>query len=268
MRFYVSSLACCVAFSFSLFGQENFPVFQGYPLQDFYLDAPNGQLHYQAIGDENNPTLLLVHGSPGDVSAWKKMLEASVLLQHFYVLLVDRPGYGKTSLQGGSLAHQSAQLATFMKQHCRPCGVVGHSYGAALALQLGVDHSQNVNGLVSLAGTIAAPYQNPRWYNYIGKYTPLKWLLPKAFKTSNKEMWMLSNDLALIEEKLSSLQIPVFVYQGGKDVLVNSASGEYMAERLPYGELIFRPEKNHFVIWTDIPDLDSLVLDWKETLNW
>lgn len=262
---------CFYFYFLSLFGlqaQEHKSGIQGQTLTHFYLNSPEGKLHYQTIGDPSHPTLLLIHGSPGDVSAWDKMLKISSLLNHFYVVAIDRPAYGKTTLAGGSLSYQSNQLGTFMEQNCNPCVVAGHSYGAALALQLGVDYPQRVKSIVSIAGTIAAPHQRARWYNYIAGYTPLKWILPKMFKNSNKEMLLLFNDLTLLEKKLTHLNIPVVLYQGGKDILVPPESGPYIASLLPLSQLIFRPEKNHFVIWTDIPDLELLFLNWKESMSW
>lgn len=251
-----------------MYGQNKLPYFQGYALKSFFMDASVGKLHYQKVGNPQNPTLILIHGSPGDVSAWEKLLEDSVLLHHFYVILFDRAPYGKTTLSGGSLSHQSEQLSDFITQHCQPCGLLSHSYGAALALQLGVDYPDQVKAIISLAGTIAAPYQKARWYNYIAKYSPLRWLLSKDFKASNKEMWQLSDDLAMLEKKWPNLNVPVLLYQGGKDVLVEARSAAYTDALLPESQLVFRPKKNHFVIWTDIPDVVQVILDWKENISW
>lgn len=45
--------------------------------------------------------------------------------------------------------------------------VAGHSYGGALALQVGVAYPNQVAAVLSIAGTIAAPFQKPKWYNRI-----------------------------------------------------------------------------------------------------
>lgn len=241
---------------------------RGHLLVDAYMDSPSGQLHYQTIGDPALPALVLIHGSPGDATAWEKLLEDSVLLDHFFVLLIDRPPYGETTLAGGSLSDQSAQLADFIDKHCRPCGLVGHSYGGALALQMGVDYTKQVQVILSIAGTIAAPYQKARWYNYIAKYSPLGWVLPKDFKASNQEMWSLHNDLRALEQQLKTMTVPVYLYQGGKDILVKPQSAAYVDALLPNSKKIYRPDKNHFVIWTDIPDLNTLFMALKEEVNW
>ena len=132
--------------------------------------------------------------------------------------------------------------------------LLGHSYGGALCLQLAADYPESFSHLILAAGTVADKYQEPRWYNYLVKYTPINWLISETFTMSNQEMWTLAADLRILYPKLQNTNTTSVILQGEKDFLVNPKSAKYLQEQLPEGksDIIFKTEADHFMIWNDL----------------
>ncbi len=95
--------------------------------------------------------VLFVHGQPGLGSDWD---EVAARLPDHRVLVVDRPGYGRSgpdvlSIEGN--AQLLAELVT--ERQAAPVTVVGHSYGGGVAIELAASRPELVAGLV-LVGSI------------------------------------------------------------------------------------------------------------------
>ena len=220
--------------------------------QEQWFHSSTGKLYSWYSPKANKPTLLLIHGSPGDWTAWKKFILETSVAEKFQLVVFDRPAFGWSTDPGGSLTQQSKSLKPLIEQFCHPCVVAGHSYGAALALQLAVDYPQHLSAVLSIAGTVAAPHQQPRWYNRLGNTTVGKFLMGKAFRASNREMLVLGEELAKLSPKFKAFSGPAHFIQGGNDVLVPAASASYIHNQWPWAEVFLYPDKNHFLIWTDL----------------
>ncbi|MCH1416925.1 MAG: alpha/beta hydrolase [Flavobacteriaceae bacterium] len=240
----------------TLFEQNNLSI------EEHLYRVEGGELYAVQIGDKSLPTLLLIHGSPGDWTAWKELILSTDLTDRYQLIIPDRPGYQYSTVKGGSLSTQSTSMAILMQKHCDPCSVVGHSFGGALALQLAVYYPEKVTAVVSLSGTIAAPFQTPQWYNYWGSNQWIQQLLSNSFLVSNREMMSLSKDLLAIESKLKELDQPILLLQGGKDVLVNPASPFYLLNQLNQVHLKYYDTWNHFIIWTQMEEVAQFLLSF------
>ncbi len=229
-----------------------------------FIESREGKLHYITAGDSTKPAVLLIHGSPGSWDAWLDILTQTNFLDNYYAIAVDRPGYYQTTLKAEySLQQQSALLSPLINKYCKACVVAGHSYGGALAIQTALDNPKTIQAFVSIAGTIADSLQDPRFYNYILKYSPLQWIIAPEFMASNREMMALEEDLPKMELQLSSYSGKAAFIQGDEDMLVNPDSPDYLKIRLPMARVKMwtRQEMNHFVIWSD-KDLVLEALDW------
>ena len=220
-------------------------------IEEYRYRLEGGEIYAVQIGDKTLPALLLIHGSPGDWTAWKQLILSSNLTDRYRLIIPDRPGYQNSTFKGGSLSTQSKALEVLMREHCHPCIVAGHSFGGALALQLAVDYPEKVAAVVSLSGTIAAPFQAPQWYNFLAKNKWMQPILSSGFKSSNQEMMSLSKDLFALESKLKELDQPFYLLQGGKDVLVNPASPFYFIKQFNQVHLKYHDTWDHFIIWTE-----------------
>lgn len=218
-----------------------------------------GQLYYVVMGKPSTKTLLFIHGSPGDWTAWEQLLMESALVEKYRIVVVDRPPFQGSTAAGGNLSKQSRSLKRLMETECQPCTLVGHSYGGALALQLAVDFPQHTNAVVSLAGTVAPDYQTPKWYNALAQSSWLTPFLTEGLLASNKEMLALAQDLDTLIPALNTLDIPFYFMQGGNDVLVDPRSPFVLLPHLNKAEIKFNSFWDHFVIWTALPAVEEII---------
>jgi 3-oxoadipate enol-lactonase len=102
---------------------------------------------------------VLIHGSIiGD--AFAPLLKESALTSHFRVTNYHRRGFNGSSRHDGpcSISQQAADaLAVIQHVAGGRAHVAGHSYGAATALQLALDHPDAVHSLALLEPPLAVP---------------------------------------------------------------------------------------------------------------
>jgi len=131
-------------------------------------DPPLEEQHASAAGlgwrlvrsppaDPRRPALLLLHGTGSSSRSWAGC--AAVLAPHFELLMPDLPGHGGTTgfkQAAASLPRMAHALAALLRAlGVAPVGVVGHSAGAALMLQLWLDGAlPQARGLLSLNGAL------------------------------------------------------------------------------------------------------------------
>jgi len=95
--------------------------------------------------------VLVVHGQPGLGSDWDPVVEQ---LADHRVLVVDRPGYGRSGEETLSIEGNAEVLADLLaEEDAAPATVVGHSYGGGVAIVLAARRPELVAGLV-LVGSI------------------------------------------------------------------------------------------------------------------
>lgn len=121
------------------------------------------------------PDLIIIHGASATTREFTNGF-AQKLSQQFRVILLDRPGYGH------SAPRSPAEVAPFSRAYCSlsdqatvlRCAVsdlgvtnpiiLGHSYGAAVALKWVLENPKGVAGLVVLSG-VSNPWPgNIDWY--------------------------------------------------------------------------------------------------------
>jgi pimeloyl-ACP methyl ester carboxylesterase len=118
------------------------------------VDVEGTQVHYLERGD--GPPLVVLHGlgSMTDEVALSPFF--ALAAQRYRVLLVDRPGYGHSTRPGGAWwgpQRQAALLHAFFKKLGleRPL-LLGHSFGALVALAYALAHGPTLRGLVLASG--------------------------------------------------------------------------------------------------------------------
>jgi len=130
-----------------------------------FLTLDGHRVHAWVRGQ--GPDLVLIHGSSGNLRDFTFAL-AGQLADRYRVIVFDRPGLGYSdpvSPGGSSLAEQAAVLAGAAAQLGaeRPV-VLGHSFGAAVALAWAVHHPDRLSALVTLSGA-----SHP-WSSGVGAY--------------------------------------------------------------------------------------------------
>ena len=202
---------------------------------------PQGQdsLFYGAAGDPQKPALIIIHGTPGSWQQYARYMTHKNLLEDFYVVVIDRPGWGASSLGGGreiaSFTEQGnlvAALAEQLKQYNQrqPVLLMGHSLGASLAPRIAIDHPQAIDGLLLLAGTLDPHLAKPRWFNYLAQWPVINQLIGASLRRSNQEIFALKQEVQAIKAELPHLKTYNLVVQGSKDKLVYPANGKFAAQ--------------------------------------
>lgn len=143
------------------------------------VPVTGGNLNVVVLEPRGRPsgrTLLLLHGASGNL----KDLEVSIgrrLAERHRVVLVDRPGHGRSDRLGGREMASPARQADAVIEALDALGVgrvvaVGHSWSGALATNLALDHADRISGLVTLSGATHPWPGGVAWYNPVAA-TPL-----------------------------------------------------------------------------------------------
>ncbi len=222
--------------------------------------------------DEFQPTpwLMFIHGSPGDWKAWTHYLAAPELRIFSKLIAVDRPGFGGSDA-GRVMADLRAQARLFAE--LIPQGqraiIVGHSMGGALAGWMVLDYPDKISAALSIAGSLAASLEAPRWYNSVASWRAAQHLMPRPMLSANEEMLGLAGELGRIQLEWHRLRVPFAMMQGGKDRLVDPRTPSVVESMTPkaFVKVIRLPDENHFVLWERPELVIREILDLLRTIE-
>jgi pimeloyl-ACP methyl ester carboxylesterase len=127
---------------------------QRHPAKDGFIEVDGVRLHFSDRG-EGSP-VVLIHGNmvTGDDFDTSGVVE--ILLRSHRVIIFDRPGFGHSERPRGRIwtANRQADLLHRALEQIgvvRPV-VVGHSWGALVALAMAVRYEADTAGVVALSG--------------------------------------------------------------------------------------------------------------------
>jgi pimeloyl-ACP methyl ester carboxylesterase len=150
------------------------------------------QLHYRrwsaSSPDPHLPPILLLHGLASAASIWN--LVAPLLAEHGYpVIALDQRGHGKsdkpeTGYDFASVVEDD-HIAMKTLGLERPI-VVGHSWGAAVALHYATVHADNVTALVLVDGATNQLSLRPNW----SREQAIQALAPPRFAGTPRETFL------------------------------------------------------------------------------
>jgi pimeloyl-ACP methyl ester carboxylesterase len=122
------------------------------------------RLHHVRVG--SGPPVVLVHGANGTWNDFPPELIADLARDH-NVMAVDRPGHGWSDapLSGplGLAENAWALLALLRQQNARGATLVGHSYGAAVALRAALEAPDLVSHVLAVAPCTMMDPRNTRY---------------------------------------------------------------------------------------------------------
>ena len=124
------------------------------PAEGKFAEVPGARLHYVDLNPEaEGPAIVMIHGLMGQLRNFSHSLAGRLAADH-RVILVDRPGWGHSSIEGKrpGIVAQAKMIAALIEQLDldRP-SVVGHSLGGAVSLALALDRPGLVRGLALIA---------------------------------------------------------------------------------------------------------------------
>jgi pimeloyl-ACP methyl ester carboxylesterase len=223
-------------------------------------------IHYALTGQDSLPTLIFIHGSPGNWNAFSEYMKDPLLLKKFRMVSVDRPGFGYSDFgQAQHLDIQSTWISPLFTHlaNGKPMFLAGHSLGGPLVIKLGADNPGVFSAFVVISGSIDPKEENPeKWRPWLFN-TSLNYLVPGALRPANEELWYLKKDLVLLEKDFSKITCPVYFIHGAMDTWVppeNVAYGKNLLIHAPAVEITMIPGANHFIPWTKFTEIRSVLL--------
>ena len=127
-----------------------------------FTECEGVRLHYLDRGDPTAPCVVLFHGNGSMIQDFTISGLVDLLARRNRVLCFDRPGFGYSQRPRSRIWTATAQAALFVKAlnqlGVRNPVVLGHSWGALVAIALGVRNDYPVRGLV-----LASGYYFPTW---------------------------------------------------------------------------------------------------------
>jgi pimeloyl-ACP methyl ester carboxylesterase len=123
--------------------------------------SPSGGLAAVEAGT-GSPAIVLIHSIGGDRGDWSRV--APLLVARHRVVLVDLPGHGASALTGKPTVRGAAAALsrTLADRHVERAILVGHSYGALVALQAAVDHPKRALAVVAVDAATYPPADSER----------------------------------------------------------------------------------------------------------
>ena len=250
------------------------------------LLASGLSVHYQQVGE--GPDVVMVHGITGNLAVWHLHM-VPALSDRYRVLTYDLRGHGysgtpPTGYSPDDMATDLVELLDALEIE-RPV-VIGHSYGADIALYLAAREPERVREVIAIEAALPAMEQVRRHDGWVGwdywvralegaglkvppeRRSDLRWLLRaaidmpkqwgplKGLPRNPKPMLKLLEETSLPEdyrrigtltlERLKSLETPVTLMYAEHSAFIDTF--EYLRRRLPNAHplLLPRTEWGHF----------------------
>ncbi len=192
-------------------------------------------LHFAKTGNDTFPTLFFVHGSPGSWDAFSEYMKDKDLLAKYRMISIDRPGFGYSEFGNAkNLVEQSAIISPLLVyiNNKKPIYIVGHSLGGPLAIKLVADNPTIFSGIVLLAASVDPAEEPKEKWRGLFYNSSLQYLLPGAFRPSNKELWDFKKDIIPLSKQFADITCDVWIIHGDKDKFVPVANAAYAKKML------------------------------------
>jgi pimeloyl-ACP methyl ester carboxylesterase len=228
-----------------------------------FLDVGGIRLHYLERG-EGDP-LVLLHGNGSMIEDFETSGLIDMAARKHRVIVFDRPGYGYSERPRGTIWTPEAQ-ADLLHRALKKIGVsratvLGHSWGASVAIALALKHPKAVSGLILASGyyypsargdvvvlsqpaipvigdiirhTIAPLASRLLWPLAMRKIfgpapVPEKFerfpkemaVRPSQLRASAAESFLMIPDAIALQDRYANLRMPVAIIAGDQDRLVD-----------------------------------------------
>jgi len=219
---------------------------------------------YAYSGNPDKPGVLFIHGTPGGWGAFERYLENKRLKQDFFMVSIDRLGWGASPLPlkevNGDFDLQADSINAILKAYPdKKWILLGHSLGASIAPKVALKNPEAVTDLFLLAGSLKPSLGGPRWYNRAANTWVVANLIGDNMRRSNREIMGLRKQLRSMDKEIKQSQLPskLTLMQGRKDKLVSPKNPAYVEQawinNFASIEIIDLEEEGHFLPWRKTP---------------
>lgn len=241
-------------------------------LEPFQITYENKAVGGVKTSKQCDSALLFIHGTPGSWATWQRYMADEDLLQRAQMISVDRPGFGQSDPNNAlpDLAEQADVILNMaLSEHSGPFILIGHSYGGPIEIQLAQDHPEHIKSMIILAGAIDPEQHGPRWYHHLGSSWLGQFFINERMQTAADEMLALRENLVKQSNGYEGIDIKTTLIQGGDDWLVPPENADYAREKLApeTTEIIFLPEQNHFLPWSEFQRTKEKIIEHLGSAN-
>lgn len=236
--------------------QKKIQADSGQPLKLQSYTWKNMQMGFVSVGNDTAQRIILVHGSPGSWTNYSMLLEHSEYYNQFNLIALDRIGYGMSG--GGEGEPSLEEQAASIKELCIPSKggrkpiLIGHSLGGPIVIKSAIDYSQNLEGVISVAGSFDPDLEFNEFYRGIFKVFPFNLFFNRELQASNDELFTHRLELESMANDWEKIQCKVAILQGSKDMLVDPKNYDFAAQKLKNKNayLLMIPNEDHFIPFT------------------
>lgn len=237
-----------------------------------FTDVNHRKIHWATnaprdIEPANVPVLLFVHGFASRGEHWFPV--ANHLLERYRILIIDRPGYGKSGFPPCGSIEESADLIKewlFKIGIQQPVVYAGHSLGGAIGLCCAVKYPQHFTALI-LAASFVRFKVNPILVTELGagiydsesirmgfaKDAPQDLVENFIKEAQSFDIKAIRADLAICDEwdyrnEIPNIKLPALILASTEDRIVNFRQAELLKKELPNSKLEQVSNAGHNVI--------------------
>ena len=177
-------------------------------------------IHYAVSGNDDKPTLVFIHGSPGSWFHYMKYMWDEDLRKKYRIVSIDRPGFGFSDY--GKAMHLQEQCKLLLPvlqklNNDQPMLICGHSYGGPVVAKLAADAPSLFKIVIIVSGAIDPAQEKKESWRHMMDKKPFFWFLPGAFQQSNTELLYLKEDLKPLANDLSKITGRIVFIHGDQD---------------------------------------------------
>ncbi len=220
------------------------------------VDVNGKNIHYVMVGNDSLPTLAFFHGSPSAWNAFIDYMKDPLLLQHYRIISIDRPGFGYSNFgEAMSLRDQAKHMLPVFDRikNNKPVFLAGHSLGGPLLIQLAADAPQEFTGIMLISGSVDPGLEPRESWRHMMEKIPFRYLLPGSFRPSNTELLYFKEDVVSLAKEFTKVKCAVYLVHGEKDTWVPPGNVAYAVNKLIHAskiETLIIPGGTHFIPWT------------------
>ena len=274
-----------------------------YALGERYVDVDGIKLCYQDFG--HGDTVLILPGLGTSIDFWQLIIPK--LAEHFRVVAVDLPGFGKSEKPDASydLRWIDSKILAFMDA----CGidranVIGGSMGGHLGLLLALEHSQRVEKLVMMGSTgdwqapgplldfgirnlwnehLITDYLRGHWpelfplmISHPSEMTDRLFHYQMALRADFCCYWpegrasaraLRSIFLSSCRDRFGDLQVPLLLLWGEGDRIHTPRHAQFIHESVSDSQLVVVPDSSHEVMIDQPEQFDNAVISFFKTTS-
>lgn len=217
----------------------------------------HGPITYAGVEkrDSVRQKIVFVHGCPGSLDAFLHLMQKSELLRMADMYSYDRPGYGGSSFGEAYplIDDQVSALKAVIDSIGGKAVLVGHSLGGPIIAQFAVDHPDQVEGLMIIAGSLDPGMEGALWWRKLLVFTGFEHLMPVSFCICNREILPLKEELTGLRLDWPDIFARTIVIHGMNDRLVPIENADFVESNMTGAnnpEIIRVKDEDHLLLWT------------------